>query len=164
MSDAAVQAVPARGRTGAEGAALRPAGGRHGREMSGTRVAVLGGMRLPRSVFLVFVVASLSAGCAYARGIRVGEGAAPRPPGCQLAYEHLSPAQAQARWRQVGDVCVSYGQLNEPSVAAAYQPGEMRDALDERACALGGEIVSPVGLCSNGKANGIEFGVYVGEP
>jgi hypothetical protein len=118
-------------------------------------------MRLPRSVFIVFVVAALSSGCAYARGIRVGAGAPPRPAGCQLAYQHVSPAEAQARWRQVGDVCVSVGSDPNPQVADVYEPGEMHDVLNERACELGGEIVTPIGLCSNGKTSGIEFGVYV---
>jgi hypothetical protein len=116
---------------------------------------------LSRSLVLLGA-ASLSAACAFARGIPLGEGAQPRPPGCALAYEHVLPAEAQTRWRQVGDVCVS-GSL-DPSVEDAYEPGIMRDALNERACTLGGEIVSPVGLCSNGKYNGLEFGIYVPKP
>jgi hypothetical protein len=108
--------------------------------------------------------ASLSIACVpSARGIRVGEGAQERPPGCALAYEQIAPADAQVQWRQVGDVCVSSGSsLAEPSVEEAYEPGrDMNVALNEQACALGGEIVTPIGLCSNGKINGVEFGVYV---
>jgi hypothetical protein len=42
-----------------------------------------------------------------------------------------------------------------------YWPGEPGDALSEKACALGGEMVTPIGLCANGKISAIEFGVYV---
>jgi hypothetical protein len=42
-----------------------------------------------------------------------------------------------------------------------YTPGDLHDLLSEEACALGGEIVTPIGLCTNRRQNGIEFGVYV---
>jgi hypothetical protein len=117
-------------------------------------------MRRTSLLPLVLLVSVSSAACAHARGIRVGEGARPRPPDCELAYERAAPADAQARWRQVGIVCASGGEGLRSS-AEAYEPGEVHDALKERACALGGEIVSPTGLCSNGRQSGIEFGVYV---
>jgi hypothetical protein len=72
----------------------------------------------------------------------------------------VSPADAQSRWRQVGDVCVS-APSGSPTVQDVYSPGDLRDVLNEHACALGGEIVSPIGLCTNRRHDGIEFGVYV---
>jgi hypothetical protein len=109
-------------------------------------------------VFVVAIVAGLSVSCAYARGIPIGTPQPPRPPDCRLAYTHLDPADAQARWRQVGDVCVSD---MDATVNEMYEPGSGHDALTERACELGGQMVTPVGLCANGKASAIEFGVYV---
>jgi hypothetical protein len=57
-------------------------------------------------------------------------------------HERVAPAEAQAQWRQVGEVCVSAGALaihQARSVEDVYQPGELHDLLTARACALGGE-------------------------
>jgi len=111
------------------------------------------------SCFLAVAVALASAACGgYARGIAIGAGAPARAADCKLTYSHVSPHEAQARWRQVGDVCVSTGVA---PASWAYAPGDIRDALTERACALGGEVVTPVGLCANERVSGVEFGVYV---
>jgi hypothetical protein len=118
-------------------------------------------MRSSPSRFLLLSLASVSAACVHARGIPIGQGASPRPAGCELRCERTSPSEAQARWQQVGDVCVSNGGVPNPDVEDAYQPGDMHDALTDQACALGGEIVTPIGLCTNGKSDGVEFGVYV---
>lgn len=67
----------------------------------------------------------------------------------------------QASWRRVGDVCVNPGADARATVEDAYAPGAMRYALTERACSLGGEVVTPTGLCSNGKNSAVEFGVFV---
>ena len=47
------------------------------------------------------------------------------------------------------------------SVDDVYGPGALHDVLTERACALGGERVTPIGMCSNGQLVAIDFGVYV---
>lgn len=57
-------------------------------------------------------------------------------------------------------MCLSKG-LNQPRVVDIYEPGDMRNALTERACSLGGEMVTPIGLCSNWQATAVAFGVYV---
>jgi hypothetical protein len=87
-----------------------------------------------------------------------------RPSDCEIEYEHVAPAEALAQWRQVGNVCVSanpFAIRQARSVDDVYQPGDLHDLLTERACALGGERVTPIGMCSNGQLAAIEFGVYV---
>jgi hypothetical protein len=119
-------------------------------------------MRPLPSLVLVAALAAVSAGCAYARAVSIGTPVPPRPPSCALKYATIAPGDAQAAWRQVGAVCVSRGSgYSQQGVREVYAPGEEHDLLRERACGLGGEMVTPVGLCSNGKANAIEFGVYV---
>lgn len=108
-------------------------------------------MRTLASRLLILTSVGFSVNCAPPRvhGIPIGTPAAARPPDCRLSYARIAPAEAQAEWRQVGDVCLPAGD---------YWPGEAREALNERACGLGGEMVTAVGLCSR---NGTEFGVYV---
>jgi hypothetical protein len=90
-----------------------------------------------------------------------------RPPDCGLTYERAAPANAQAQWRQVGEVCVSakysLSRQEARSFDMVYQPGEMHDVLAAKACAFGGEMVAPIGRCSNGLFNAIAFGVYVAQ-
>jgi hypothetical protein len=117
-------------------------------------------MRLQASLLLVFGSAVLSTACGMARGIPIGAPAPARTPDCLLAYEQVSPADAQSQWRQVGDVCVS-APHGSPTIPDVYSPGDLHDLLQEQACELGGEIVTPIGLCTNKRENGIEFGVYV---
>jgi hypothetical protein len=93
----------------------------------------------------------------------LGESLPSRPADCGLTFDQVPPTDAQAQ-RQVGLVCVSAPVLSSRqarSVDDVYQPGDMHDLLAARACALGGERVAPVGLCSNGSLSAIEFGVYV---
>ena len=112
------------------------------------------------SLLLLFGTAVLSTACVSARGIPIGEPAPARAPDCSLVLQQVSPGDAQSQWRQVGDVCVS-APSGSPTVEDVYSPGDLRDTLNEQACALGGLFVTPVGLCSNSKHNGVEFGVYV---
>ncbi|MGD0523795.1 MAG: hypothetical protein ABSE49_01555 [Polyangiaceae bacterium] len=115
-----------------------------------------------RSRLLFASFAVLSAGCAYARSVAIGSPVPARPPSCALEYARIAPGDAQPSWRQVGAVCVSRGSgFSQQHVYEVYEPGDQRDLLTARACALGGEMVTPVGLCTNGKSNAIEFGVYV---
>jgi hypothetical protein len=107
-------------------------------------------------LLLTLSMTDLSTACVHARAIPIGSAAPSRPSDCELAYERASPRDAQAQWRQVGDACV-----DAHSVDVVYQPGSQHDALTEQACSLGGQIVTPVGLCSNGRHSAIEFGVYV---
>jgi hypothetical protein len=112
-------------------------------------------MRPLASGLLVLTLAGFSVDCApyaRARGIPIGTPAPARPPDCKLSYARIAPPEAQAEWRQVGDVCLT---------GDVYWPGEAGDALSEKVCALGGEMVTPIGLCANGKMSAIEFGVYV---
>jgi hypothetical protein len=100
---------------------------------------------------LVLTLAGFSVACAAprARGIPIGTPAPARPSDCELSYTRIAPAEAQAEWRQVGAVCLPAGN---------YWPGEAEDALRQKSCALGGQMVTPSGLCTK---NGTEFGVYV---
>ena len=112
-------------------------------------------MRRLASRLLFLTLTGFSVDCApyaSARGIPIGTPAPARPPDCKLSYARIAPAEAQAEWRQVGDVCLKN---------VRYWPGEAREVLSEQACALGGEMVTPIGLCANGKISAIEFGVYV---
>jgi hypothetical protein len=110
--------------------------------------------------FLGLSLLSLSA-CVSSRSVALGVGAPPRPDDCSLSYERADPAQVGAQWRQVGTVCVAGGDAPQIDVSDVYEPGEAKDTLSARACQLGAEMVSPVGLCSNGRQQGIEFGAYV---
>ena len=101
----------------------------------------------------------VTSGCVQARGVAIGPAVPSRPPSCLLGYAQMDPAEAMTRWRQVGSVCVSHGR--GLTVAETYEPGDTRDALTDKACDLGAEMVSPVGTCANGRANGVEFGAYV---
>jgi hypothetical protein len=116
---------------------------------------------------LVSSIAGLCAAChppAYARVLPMGAPLPSRPSDCDIEYERVAPAEAQAQWREVGEVCVSANALairQARSVDDVYQPGDLHDLLTARACALGGETVTPIGMCSNGQLAAIEFGVYV---
>jgi hypothetical protein len=123
---------------------------------------------MPPSACLILAtaVAGLCLAChpaPYARVMPLGEPLPSREADCELTYDEVAPTDAQAQ-RQVGQVCVS---ANGPSshqarsVDDVYGPGDMRELLTARACALGGERVAPIGLCSNGQINAIAFGVYV---
>jgi len=119
-------------------------------------------MRSLASLLLVLAAGGLTGACAYARAIPIGAPAPARPPDCPLAYARLDPVELQTQWREVGDVCVSAGTgFSHMTIDDVYEPGTPHDLLTERACALGGQMVTPVGLCSNGKSSAIEFGVYV---
>jgi hypothetical protein len=113
--------------------------------------------RMRVAFVLLFAVSGVA--CISARALPLGEPAPPRDPSCPLSFDHVAPSDAAARWRQVGVVCVAHVSGYQ-AVEEIYEPGEARDLLVEHACALGGEHVSPVGLCVNARANGIEFGVY----
>ena len=54
--------------------------------------------------------------------------------------------------RNVGTTCIP---------RAFRRSAAFRELLTACACALGGERVAPIGLCSNGQLNAIAFGVYV---
>jgi hypothetical protein len=125
----------------------------------GIQVAVSEGMRRFALRLLVVTLAGLCAACASARGIRFGAPAPARAPNCALSYARIAPADAQAQWRQVGDVC-----LSNPSgldIDDIYSSVDAREQLAGQACFLGGEMVTPVGLCANGRSSAVEFGVYV---
>jgi hypothetical protein len=90
---------------------------------------------------------------------------------CDIAFERFSPQEAAAKWRQIGVVCLSPGMCStgtghwrECTVEDVYRNRPLRDQLREDACRMGGEILSPVALCTTGEGRwtspGIEFGVY----
>jgi hypothetical protein len=104
----------------------------------------------PLALLIVLTLAGFSVNCVpYTSSIPIGTPAPARPHDCKLSFARIAPAEAQAEWRQVGDVCLTAG---------PYWPSELRAAVSEEACALGGEMVTPVGLCAR---NATEFGVYV---
>jgi hypothetical protein len=102
---------------------------------------------VPRVAFFLILLASACTPAATA--ISVGPGDAPRPRGCDVRHERLTPKDAEDRYRQVGVVCWSHGTVED---------------LNDAACGLGGEIVVRTGLCSNGQGkmteSGVEYGVY----
>ena len=122
---------------------------------------------MPRSTCLVLAMAvtGLYLAChpaPVARVLPIGEPLPSRPNDCELTYDQVAPTEAQER--QVGQVCVSASvslMRQVRSVDDVYGPGDMRALLTARACALGGERVAPIGLCSNGQLSAIAFGVYV---
>jgi hypothetical protein len=136
----------------------------------GTDIACRPGMRPVVPCLLVSAAAGLCAACqphAHAHGLAVGEPVPSRAFDCELTYERVAPPEAQPQWRQVGQVCVSakysLSRQEARSFDMVYQPGEMHDVLAAKACAFGGEMVAPLGGCSNGLFNAIAFGVYVGQ-
>jgi hypothetical protein len=75
---------------------------------------------------------------------------------------HIAPAEAQTQWRQVGDVCFTAWDWRWRTSAdfdRAYSSGEYREPLTRAACALGGEMVTPIGQCEIGRV--ATTGVYV---
>lgn len=150
------------------GEAIGPgAGTNRAEDRDGPKVACRLGMRPAASSLFVSAIAGLCAAChppPYARVLPMGESLPSRPSDCAIKYERVAPADAQAQWRQVGEVCVSASAVaihQARSVDDVYQPGDMHDLLTEQACALGGETVTPIGMCSNGQLAAIAFGVYV---
>jgi hypothetical protein len=103
-----------------------------------------------RALVGVGVLFLLSGGCAPGTtAISVGPRMPPRPKGCAIREERLTPKDAEDRYRQVGVVCWSGGD---------------REDLDEKACELGGDIVVRSRRCMTGEGKftqpGIEYGVY----
>jgi hypothetical protein len=114
-------------------------------------------MRPPAIFFATAVLAA--AGCVSTRRVAIGPPVPARPYGCDIAFGRLDPNDAARRLRLVGTVCVAGGGASD-GVDRVYARTEAREALQEDACELGGELVSPIGLCSNGRVDGLEFGVY----
>lgn len=125
-------------------------------------------MRPSATLLYASTLAGLCAACqpapyeGYARVMPIGAPLPSLPADCALTYDRVAPPDTQER--PVGHVCVSASvgsSRQAQSVADVYEPGDMRNRLAARACALGGERVAPIGLCSNGGLSAIAFAVYV---
>jgi hypothetical protein len=97
-----------------------------------------------------------------------------RPANCAIDFERVTPREAQETWRQIGVVCVggvscadTDRTFRDCSVEDVYRAGDLHDLLREKACAMGGDTVSPVDMCTvpvgRGGSPGLEFGVYRAE-
>jgi hypothetical protein len=102
-------------------------------------------------------IASSTPTYSLAYSLPMGAPAAPHDPGCHVDFQRLTPKQAQDRWEQGGVVCVSIGNETLDSIMAT---GLLHEAVRQKACALGTEIVVPVGLCGDSGGRGIEFGAF----
>jgi len=124
---------------------------------------------LRRLTFLPLIVVS---GCAVpvARTLAFVP-AAPREQSCAIDFERASPREAQSKWRQIGVVCLGGVACKDTdemprdcTVDEVYSHTDARELLRARACAMGGEVVTPVDLCTisgyRSSTSGTEFGVY----
>jgi hypothetical protein len=140
----------------------------------GTAVAAMPGMRLVHLCCFLALVAMTGCFKPSAQSLAFAWQKA-RPANCAIDFERASPHEAQAKWRQIGVVCLTVGwcdkdgMSHECTVDDVYRPGDRRDVLQAEACHMGGDVVTPIDLCAmsayRGVGAGIEFGVYrAGEP
>lgn len=104
----------------------------------------------------------LFSGCVYTlRAIPIGARAPSRATGCAVRQEQLSPAEADAKYRQVGAICVTE-QRSPTSTARVQMSAGARREFDQEVCSLGGDVVVVSGLCADGqyRMNGAEYRVY----
>ena len=86
------------------------------------------------------------AACASFRIVRTGEKLPPRPPDCDVRFEHLSYEQALEQGeRELGSGCAAG---YDGSEAGEFTP-DLKEAVRPRACALGGDLVIIVGTCTS---------------
>jgi hypothetical protein len=95
------------------------------------------------------------------RSMPIGSGAAP-PQSCAVRIEHVTTREAEQRYAEVGRICVSHTGARSPQALEAHRQTSQR--LSDEACALGGNVVVPLGMCSlqSGPytADGFEYHVY----
>jgi hypothetical protein len=113
-----------------------------------------------RTPFVALSLGMLTlSGCITTRRVALGPPEPPRPLDCPIRFERIEPGEAARTYRQVGSICIT-NTRRPVRVEDAYKKEDVREALQRDACRLGGDLVSPVGLCSNGREAGLEFGVY----
>jgi hypothetical protein len=111
-------------------------------------------------LWLALVAVALT-GCVHLRSMPLGPGAPPLAG--PVRFEHITAKDAEQRYTQVGLVCISYTGTDSPD--AIEGKGEARQRLGDEACALGGNVVVPVGMCQvksdeRNTADGFQYGVY----
>lgn len=113
-----------------------------------------------RSLWMLMI---LAAGCSsvHASSQRVGRLTTPRSPGCEVRFENLTFAEADARYEQVGLVTLS-GTSDAPQ---AWE-GDTREQLWPKVCEIGGTIVTPNAMSGGQSVMGmgtgmIQFSVWI---
>jgi hypothetical protein len=95
------------------------------------------------------------------RSVPIGSGAAPLQS-CAVRIEHVTTREAEQRYAEVGRICISYTGARSPQALEMHSQPSQR--LSDKACALGGNVVVPLGMCSlqSGEytADGFEYHVY----
>ncbi len=109
----------------------------------------------------VLILAVLLGGCATVTSVAVGPPQPPKPPDCALQFSQQPPEALAAGYQRVGEICLC--DPNNPG----NDPRASRSSpeLQQRACALGGDLVTATGTCSaaspldEGACDGIRFAV-----
>lgn len=114
---------------------------------------------------LLYAGAFVCTGCGpSALSMPVGTPHTPLATRCGARIERISMQQAFAKYTEVGRVCLSPRTSEDPSIEVVERDEDSREMLEERACALGGNILVPAGFCTTGSgrasAPGIEVAVF----
>jgi hypothetical protein len=108
----------------------------------------------------------LCSGCYTLTSTGIGAPAPMRSP-CKLRVEPITPKDAEARYRQVGVVCVAAGDaFNGNDSDFNRWDDSLKSDFQVRACQVGGDVVVKAGLCAAARpmspdtTPGILFNVY----
>jgi hypothetical protein len=106
-------------------------------------------------------VFSLLGGCYFMRSLPLGP-PAPIRARCTIRHEELTPDDAGAKYRQVGEICLIGAPEDEQDrpLPADRWSFDMRTDFEHHACALGADVVVPIRTCEISKTPGVAFGVY----
>jgi hypothetical protein len=102
----------------------------------------------------------LLCGCFPMHALALGEPVPPKPENCPVRQLRMTQTQAEAQYGEVGVICAGSLVMGAGHEKLAAMDPEERADFERTVCGLGGEIVVATGLCSIGKAAGIEWRVY----
>jgi hypothetical protein len=122
--------------------------------------------------YLGIISAVACCGCGYSiRSTAIGPSVAPREKICAVDFSRQRPQDLSFAYEQVGVIC--FGSLDnvddegypiegrwlDVDRVIAYKDGRRHEAVRREACALGGELVAPVGVCGRFPYH-LELGVW----
>jgi hypothetical protein len=114
-----------------------------------------------RALLALVACVSLSGCVPIARSMPLGASMPPRPPECDVAFvRDVKPDEARERWEEIGVVSVIGEGGAILGLDELFAPSKAHEAAREQACALGADIVVPVGLMWPG----IELGAFRERP
>jgi hypothetical protein len=99
-------------------------------------------------------------GCYRISSAVVGPSIAPRQESCEIDFSRQRAQELSDEFEQVGAICFGgredanddrgnalLGTHPDVSRYLAYRPGSEHEAVRREACSLGGELVTPAGIC-----------------